>query len=85
MDAVGKCYTRQCQESLISIQLQMILGQLPEKVFQSTMLEITSFRGTSYEKAHRQGSGTATYYRTLINDRENQHPMKYGQLVEKVP
>jgi hypothetical protein len=48
------------------------------------MLEITNFRGPSYEKAHRQGSGTATYYRTLINAWENQHPMKYGQLVEKV-
>jgi hypothetical protein len=48
------------------------------------MLEKTSFRGTSYDKAQRQGSGTATYYRTLINDRENQHPIKYGQLVEKV-
>jgi hypothetical protein len=49
------------------------------------MLEKTSFRGTSHEKAHRQGSRTATYYRTLINARENQHQMKYGQLVEKVP
>jgi hypothetical protein len=35
-------------------------------------------------KAHRQGSGTATYHLTLIDARDNEHPMKYGQLVEKV-
>jgi hypothetical protein len=43
------------------------------------MLERTSFRGTSYEKHINK-----VHYFTLIDARENQHPMKYGQLVEKV-
>jgi hypothetical protein len=35
-------------------------------------------------KAHKQGTGTAIHYFTLIDARENQHPMKYGQLVKKL-